>query len=599
MQVCRLLTSRHFGVVQHPFSARWLGLLALLCLSVGTLQAESRFEPTTADTLTFTSAVDNDLINRWREAIDRYRRDLRQGVQVATRPLSQQSAEMSILADHLRSAGYYNHDIQPRPEEDYARLRYRIDPGRRFVVRQIVWDWPEELATPLVAENSLQTGEPLVAQNILDVQTRLRREIQSSACFLQVNVRYELSLDRRGNAGDIRFYMDGSPQVTIAEVRVEGTDTVRPSYARRLTGLEPGDCFQRPRLDRARLNLYESNLFARVDEQISEPDENNEVVVTYQVQERFHRTLKLGGGYDTDGGPGVNAEWVHRNFSGRGERLMLGAQTSFLTQGIEASLTIPRRRPEWPRLTVSTSLERTIFAEQRSYVWQKGVNLEQILTDSWTGNQGLDVRSSWTTTGDGVTDFEQWLALPSTLVRDTRDNVLDPRRGTRLLFGLTPNFSLSGTQPHYGQLRASWRGYWPQTSSMTLAATTEGTTLFGLGDDLDLAQLSVTERLYAGGGGSVRGWPFQGVDPTDGGRSRILQSLEQRIRWSERWGTVGFVDVAWLSEERVPDWDDPTLGAGFGVRYFTDFAPLRVDVGSPLPDWGSEWRFYFSIGQAF
>ncbi|MCH8550778.1 MAG: BamA/TamA family outer membrane protein [Natronospirillum sp.] len=594
------LVSFHTLFVKVRFrAAGWAWLPAVLCLWVGQAHAETRFAATNADTLEITSAVDNDLVERWRDALDRYRQDLRQGLQVASRPLSQQSAEMQILAEHLRSAGYYNHDIQPRPEEDYNRLRYRVDPGRRFVVRQIIWDWPEELTTPLNAEDTIQTGEPLVAQNILDLQTRLRREIQSSACYLRVNVRYELSLDRRGNAGDLRFYMEDSPQVNISEVRIEGTEEVRSSYTRRLTGIEDGECFQRPRLDRARLNLYESNLFARVDEQVSEPDENNEVVVTYHVQERFHRTLKLGGGYDTDAGPGVNAEWVHRNFSRRGERLVLDARTSFLTQRVGAALTIPRRRPEWPRLTVSTSLERTLFADQRTYVWQKGFNLEQILTDSWVGNSGVDVRSSWTTTEEGVVDFEQWLALPTNVVRDTRDDVLDPRRGTRLLFGFTPNFSLSGTQPHYGQVRASWRGYWAQTDSLTLAATTEGSTLFGLGDELDLDRLSVTERLYAGGGGSVRGWPFQGVSPTDGGRTRVLQSVEQRVRWSERWGTVGFVDAAWLSRSATLDWDDPALGAGLGLRFFTDFAPLRIDVGSPLPDWGSEWRFYFSIGQAF
>lgn len=599
MRVDQVFNINITGAGKQFRAACWLCLLMPLCLWLTPAQAETRFEATTDSTLDITASVANDLVNEWRQALDNYRRDLRQGTQVANRPLSQQSAEMTILAEHLRAAGYYNHDIQPRPEEGYSRLRYRINPGRRFTVRQVIWDWPEDLETDLVAENSLQVGQPLVAREILDLQNRLRREIQSSACYRRVNVRYELSLDRAANAGDLRFYMEPSTQVTIADVIIEGTDEVRNSYARRLTQLEPGECFQRPRLDRARLNLYESNLFARVDENITEPDENNQVTVTYRVQERFHRTLKLGGGYDTDAGPGVNAEWVHRNFSRRGERLVLDTQINFLSQAVGAALTIPRRRPEWPRLTVSTRLERTLFAEQRTYLWQKGLNLEQNLTDNWVGNLGLDVRSSWTTTDEGVVDFEQWLAIPATVVRDTRNDMLDPRRGSRTLVGFTPNFSLAGGQPHYGQVRASWRGYWAQTSSMTLAATTEGSTLMGLGDELDLDQLSVTERLYAGGGGSVRGWPFQGIDPTDGGRTRVLQSVEQRIRWSERWGTVGFVDVAWLSRSRMPDWDDPSAGAGIGLRYFTDFAPLRVDVGSPLPDWGSEWRFYFSIGQAF
>lgn len=577
--------------------ARWL-VLFICALLATTAVAQDRYRATNSDTLSFSTSIDSDLVSQMREGLDTYRSQLRGGEQLAVRPLTQQSAEIAILRDHLRSAGYYNAEIQPQPTDNYERLQYRITPNRRFVIRQIDWDWPAELDTPLEAESRLQPGMPLVAQNILTLQNQLRREIQNNSCYLRVNVRYELSLDRPASAGDIRFYMEPSTQVNIRELNVEGVETVRPSHARRLTGLEAGDCFQRPRLDRARLNLYESNLFARVDERVTEPDENNEVGVTYQVQERFHRTLKLGGGYDTDSGIGVSAEWAHRNFSGGGEHLTLNTQWSLLSQSVGASLGIPRRASNRPRMTFSTRFERSIFSGTPSYIWNKGVNLEQNLWPSWTGNLGANVQTSWTQ-GESITDFEQWLSLPASLVRDTRNNVLDPSDGSRLLFGFTPNYSLSGTQPHYGQARVSGRTYWPYTNRLTLAATSEATVLMGLGNELDLNQLSATERLYAGGGGSVRGWPFQGVPPTEGGRTRFVSSLEQRLRISENWGAAAFLDAAWLSREQTLDFDDGVYGVGLGVRYFTNFAPLRLDIGSPLDNIGRDLRFYISIGQAF
>ncbi|MEX1057815.1 MAG: POTRA domain-containing protein [Natronospirillum sp.] len=304
-------------------------LLSFVILGAFMLQAtlaygQTRMEATTRTTLEVPASVSETLATQWRDALDAYRQELRQGQTLATRPLTQQSAEIEILTDHLRSAGYYNFDIQPRPTENYDNLRYRVNPGRRFSVRQITWDWPDDLDAPLEAQAALPSGQPLIAQDILTVRSQLRREIQNTECYLRVNVGYELQLDRSAHAGDLRFFMEPSPQVTIGEITVTGTDSVRPSYAVRLTQLQPGDCFQRPQLDQARLNLYESNLFARVDEQLSTPDENNQVNVRYRVQERFHRTLSLGGGYDTDAGLGANAEWTHRNFSGRGERVVLG-----------------------------------------------------------------------------------------------------------------------------------------------------------------------------------------------------------------------------------------------------------------------------------
>ncbi|CAK0743352.1 hypothetical protein CCP1ISM_1720002 [Azospirillaceae bacterium] len=43
------------------------------------------------------------------------------------------------------------------------------------------------------------------------------------------------------------------------------------------------------------------------------------------------------------------------------------------------------------------------------------------------------------------------------------------------------------------------------------------------------------------------------------------------------------------------------FGTGLGMRYYTGFGPLRLDVGVPLD--GSKrddpWQVYLSLGQAF
>ncbi len=571
----------------------------LLCATV-VVQAQDRMSEPTTETLVYSAVVPEELERAWLDTLAEYREALRSGEQVATRPLAQQNAEIDLLLDSLRSQGYYNASVEPLLPGDLSRLRYDIDPGQRFIIRRVDWEWPEPLTgNTLNAQSRLRPGQPLVAQTVLDTQAALRREIQSTACFLRVNVRYELNLDRRAHSGTLRFYMDPSPQVTIRDVEITGTETVRPDYARGLTALSPGDCFQRPALDRARLNLYESNLFARVEEAVSEPDENDQVQVTFRVQERFHRTLSLGGGYDTDSGFGVSSEWTHRNIAGRGEQLTLGAQVSQLRQALYASLEIPERTAGRPSVTLSTRLERELVQESPSYEWQQGVSLEQGLWDNWSASVGADLRSTWLRESSGVTSFEQWLELPASVVRDTRDDPLDPQSGTRWVVGVTPSISLSGTQPNYTSITTGWRGYWSQSQRLTLALSGDATALTGLAGSLNFSDLRPTERLYAGGGGSLRGWPYQEVPPASGGRTRVLTSAEQRLRISESWGAVAFADAAWLSDQMTLTRNDSSYGAGFGVRYFTNFAPLRADIASPLPDWGSDWRFYFSIGQAF
>lgn len=576
----------------------WCGCWVLLCVLFSTsVNAETRFNATNAQTLLFTSSVDDDLVRTLRGALNDYRSEQRRNRLVEVRPLAQQSTEVGILRDHLRALGYYNHEITPRPMDDYVELRYQIRTGRVFRLNRVTWDWPDDVPTPLPAQDSVRRNNAIIAQDILDAQAQLRREIQSSTCYLRVNVRYELTLDRTNHTGDIRFFMEPSEQVNIRDIRIEGLETVATGWAARLTQLEPGQCFQRRALDQARLNMYQSNLFAQINEEISPPDDG-EVDVTFTVQERFHRTIKLGGGYDTDAGIGVSAEWVHRNFDGRGENLILGSQWSLLTQAVSATYIIPRRQPFYPRFTFSSRLEQTIFDETPTVVWQNGVSLEQILSPQWTATVGGNLRSTWLRADTG-TEYDQWFALPLQVVRDTRDDILDPRRGSRFLISAEPNWSLSDTQPDYTRWQTGWRGYRSPINRLTLAASTEVTSLSGIGGPLNFDQLSESERLFAGGGGSVRGWPFQEAGVPGGGRLRVLNSLEQRWRLLDNWGVVAFVDSAWLSNDGTFDLADRVSGAGFGLRYFTNFAPLRVDVASPLPNWGDEWSFYISIGQSF
>jgi translocation and assembly module TamA len=51
----------------------------------------------------------------------------------------------------------------------------------------------------------------------------------------------------------------------------------------------------------------------------------------------------------------------------------------------------------------------------------------------------------------------------------------------------------------------------------------------------------------------------------------------------------------------MPDFGDWQFGAGIGVRYYSSFGPIRVDVGTPLNPQSDDSRVavVVSLGQAF
>lgn len=104
----------------------------------------------------------------------------------------------------------------------------------------------------------------------------------------------------------------------------------------------------------------------------------------------------------------------------------------------------------------------------------------------------------------------------------------------------------------------------------------------------------------------MRGFGYQKLGPLDpagdplGGRSLNEGAAELRYRFGD-FGVVGFVDAGQSYESTLPRLSDLRFGAGLGVRYYTNFGPMRIDVATPLNRRAGENRFnlYVSIGQAF
>ena len=75
------------------------------------------------------------------------------------------------------------------------------------------------------------------------------------------------------------------------------------------------------------------------------------------------------------------------------------------------------------------------------------------------------------------------------------------------------------------------------------------------------------------------------------------------MRFSESFGGVLFVDAGRVYDDEFPTLDDSLfVGAGPGIRYFTGFGPLRLDVGFPITKrelLEDKFQVYISIGQAY
>jgi translocation and assembly module TamA len=98
-------------------------------------------------------------------------------------------------------------------------------------------------------------------------------------------------------------------------------------------------------------------------------------------------------------------------------------------------------------------------------------------------------------------------------------------------------------------------------------------------------ELPEDRLLYAGGGGSVRGYEFRSISPEDedgdpiGGRSLVEGSVELRYRFLDDYGIVPFFDAGTVTETTIPSFDEKLqYAAGLGSAIYSTIGPIRADV---------------------
>jgi len=321
-------------------------------------------------------------------------------------------------------------------------------------------------------------------------------------------------------------------------------------------------------------------------------------------------------GYDTAEGFRLAASWEHRNlFPPEGSLRLRGiAGTHEQLAGItfrrsnflgrdrvltvdlyadNATLTAYAAR----KVAFATTYERqTTLLFQKPWVWSLGLQSE--ISDEREG-----VPSGITT---GRTQYVT-VALPLRAAFDATDNLLDPHKGWRTAFRVSPEVSFArGDRATYANVQWDASAYHAVAKAMVLAARIRlGSITAG-----NLNDVAPSRRFYAGGGGSIRGYGYELVGPRNdlgepkGGRSLYEVSLEARINTGWLGGNlqlVPFLDGGDVDETVLPSFRDIRFGAGLGVRYKTSFGPIRFDIGTPInPHQGDgPVAVYVALGQAF
>jgi translocation and assembly module TamA len=499
----------------------------------------------------------------------------------------------------LKPFGYYEPSIETRlrSTDDGWQAIYRIDPGPRIPIAEVTIEFRQGAAddpafADLRGELPLQSGEPLLHADYEQAKRRIM-ELAAERGYLEARwAANVLRVDPSAREARARLILDSGPRYAFGEVTFE-QDFLAGDFLRRYLRFQPGDPYLAGDVRKLQYALDDSGYFRRVNVQPQRGEAvDGRLPVRVDLERRPQNRYTFGIGYGTNTGPRVSAGWENRYVNRQGHSFNADIEVAAVSTTLSARYTIPLDEPGRERAEFFSSLGDKEIGGGETTQFELGARrVEQ--SGPYQGNVSLTAQRNRDTIGDDTKTTDVF--MPGAGVVYSSFN--DPAYATS---GLSANARVRGASERLGSEVTFVRGrvgakgvvgLWPDARLLLRGA-------FGAVDGADVEDLPLSQRFFAGGDNSVRGFDYQALGPTNeqgqvvGGRFLTVASVEFEQLIVGNWGAAVFVD----SGNAMNDYGTGLrTAAGVGLRYRSPVGVFRVDVAEAV-DGDESPRLHLSLG---
>jgi translocation and assembly module TamA len=505
--------------------------------------------------------------------------------------------------DEIRRAlepfGYYAPTIDARlsAQEGDWTATYRIEPGERVRFSEVTIDIRGPAAddrafAELREELTLRAGEPLVHADYDDAKRRIMQLAATRGYFDADWVRSTLRIDPDALEARAELILESGTRYAFGEVSFEQS-ILDEGFLRDYVPFKPGDPWESGKLLDLQYALDDSDYFLRVDVRAQRDRARNErVPVRVALEPRPRNRYTFGIGYGTDTGARISAGWENRRVNRSGHSFDTRVELSEIGNEVSARYRIPLDEPAREQLILESSLGTEEFGDGETRQFEIGAQRVE-RRGRYQSTVSLDYQRNEDTIGDETT--RRNLVIPGAgLVYSRFDDPVYATRGYSLGGFVSGGTETFGSDVSFLRGRLTGHGVTRLWDGARLLLRGE----IGTVDVNDVDRLPLSQRFFAGGDSSVRGFAYQSLGPKNeegdvvGGRHLAVGSIEFEQLIVGDWGGAVFMDAG----NAMNDWDTPLRrSAGIGLRYRSPVGVFRVDIARPT-DGDESARLHLSLG---
>ena len=544
--------------------------------------------------------------------------------------------DLDAVLDYYRSRGYLrvsSPGIRREPVKDgRVDLIIPISEGEKYTVAGVSFGkmtvfTPEELYPALTLN-----GNDAYSSTKMRADIRMVRSFYGSRGYADVQVVPDIS-DAGPNQVNIKYRITEGKKYKVGRVNITGNTKTKDKVIRREIPLKPGDMFNSVELETTKARLENLQYFSDVQASGS-PSGSGYRDVNVLVEEKSTGSVGVGFGFSSiDSIVGfltleqANFDLFNPwNFTGGGQRfsmnLRAGSERSEATVSLVEPWFLDQQLALGGELFYKQSTYFSDYYEQtnaggaislRKPIGERSsirgeYRLENVNIDSEVKASSFNGTGAKSELWDGLIGGDYLRsALNAKYIYDSRDSGILPRSGHKIDAGVTLVGGFLGGDVDTVTVSAQGQKYWNLKWDSIISLSGE----LAFVDSVNGGDIPIFERMFLGGGRTLRGFEFRDVGPRDtgytnevyGGNSLGYLTVEYTVPIIDTVRAAVFSDSGFVNAD---SWDpSPSeiysdVGVGIRLKLPISPLPLALDYAIPiatpdkLADKGGQFNFYLN-----